>query len=206
GTRKEELSFQNSLCAYVPNGGEAVLDNPYNDLDKAIPDLFQMHVSYLSCEHDGSVLNKWKKTSYPGKDPVFAEASGYDYIRDHLGYRYVIKNTDISYSGLFSSQIQADITIENRGFSPCYRPFDVQLTLESVEGNISSFPISFDTRTIDSMQTQHLSVTFKRSDLPKGDYKLRLKLTDIATKCNIYFANTCVEKDGSAMLGTLHIF
>ena len=58
GTRNEELIFQEKLCQYVPNGGEVTVDNEYNDLDNAITDLFQMHVSYLNSEHDADVLDK----------------------------------------------------------------------------------------------------------------------------------------------------
>ena len=34
--REDELSFQNELCNFVPNGGEVTLDNPLNDLAHAI--------------------------------------------------------------------------------------------------------------------------------------------------------------------------
>ena len=48
----KNLIFQEKLCQYVPNGGEVTVDNEYNDLDNAITDLSQMHVSYLNSEHD----------------------------------------------------------------------------------------------------------------------------------------------------------
>lgn len=205
GTRKEEIAFQSNLCSYVPNGGEAVLANPYNDLAKAIPDLYDMRVSYLSCDHEASVLNKWKNTAYSGEDTVFSGVSGYDYIRAHLGYRYVLTGTQVSFSGLFSSHIQFEITIENRGFSPCYRPFAVQLVLQDKNGNSFQYPVSFDTRTIDSRQSKTCSTFLKRSELPKGTYSLSLKMSDIATKNKISFANASVNEDGSVPLGTLII-
>ncbi len=205
GTRKEEIAFQSNLCSYVPNGGEAVLANPYNDLAKAIPDLYDMRVSYLSCDHEASVLNKWKNTAYSGEDTVFSGVSGYDYIRAHLGYRYVLTDTQVSFSGLFSSHIQFEITVENRGFSPCYRPFDVQLVLQDKNGNSFQYPISFDTRTIDSRQSKTCSTFLKRSELSKGTYSLSLKISDIATKNKISFANASVNEDGSVPLGTLII-
>ena len=34
--REDELSFQNELCNFVPNGGEVTLDNPLNDLAHAM--------------------------------------------------------------------------------------------------------------------------------------------------------------------------
>ena len=60
-TREDELAFQNDLCLYVPNGGEVIIDNVYNDFDNAVKDLSQMHVSYLNSEYDSTVLNKWKE-------------------------------------------------------------------------------------------------------------------------------------------------
>ena len=52
----------------VPNGGEVVLDNKYNDIDNAAKDLASMHVSYLNNAHDLAVINKWKKQTYT--DPM----------------------------------------------------------------------------------------------------------------------------------------
>ena len=70
-TREDELAFQNDLCRYVPNGGEVIIDNVYNDFDNAIKDLSQMHVSYLNSEYDSTVLNKWKETIVNGTDDVW---------------------------------------------------------------------------------------------------------------------------------------
>ena len=36
--RQTELLFQEALCRFVPNGGEVVIDNPYNDLPYAVED------------------------------------------------------------------------------------------------------------------------------------------------------------------------
>lgn len=107
--REDELSFQNELCNFVPNGGEVTLDNPLNDLAHAIQDLSRMHVSYLNSEHDPAVLDKWKAAAYKDKASVFNGLSGYDYIERHLGYRYVIQDT-----ALDSSDFQ--IRLENVGF------------------------------------------------------------------------------------------
>ena len=92
-TREDELAFQNDLCRYVPNGGEVIIDNVYNDFDNAVKDLSQMHVSYLNSDYDSTVLNKWKETIVNGTDDVWNGMSGYDYIKRHLGYRYVLDSS-----------------------------------------------------------------------------------------------------------------
>lgn len=55
--RADELAFQNNLCRYAPNGGEAVIDNIYNDYPSVITDLSTMGISYLNSMHDAAVLN-----------------------------------------------------------------------------------------------------------------------------------------------------
>ena len=88
GNRAQEIQYQNTLCLMVPNGGEAVLDNPYNDIDNAAVDLASMHVSYLNKDHDLSVMNKWSRQIYTGNDAFYGSTARH-FISTHLGYRYV---------------------------------------------------------------------------------------------------------------------
>ena len=71
--REDELSFQNELCNFVPNGGEVTLDNPLNDLAHAIQDLSRMHVSYLNSEHDPAVLDNGKQLLTKTKLPFLTD-------------------------------------------------------------------------------------------------------------------------------------
>ena len=76
GTREDELKFQNTLCQYVPNGGEVVSDNSYNDLQGVI---FKVpnceHVSYVAADEylSGNVRNKLTVADLAAKnDPELA--------------------------------------------------------------------------------------------------------------------------------------
>ena len=114
--RADELTFQDKLCQYVPNGGEVITPNSCNDLDAAIQTLQTMHVSYLNKDYDPDVINKkWKTSLYSGSDLLYHGMIGYDYISCHLGYRYVLTASAFSPG-------QVSITVENKGFSSCYRP------------------------------------------------------------------------------------
>lgn len=192
GTRDEELDFQNKLCRYVPNGGEAVLDNPYNDLDAAITDLSRMHVSYLSCDHDASVINKWKSTT-------FDSMNGYDYIAAHLGYRFVVRKLDSSPSHIKPGII---LTLKNTGFSPSYRNFNTSLILHNEDsGDDISLPVAFDTRTLLPDSTCELTVPV--DSVPNGSYSVTLCMTDPATGLAVPFANTGADSDGQLLCGQL---
>lgn len=205
GTRQEELSFQNKLCQYVPNGGEAVLDNPYNDLNAAISNLSQMHVSYLSCEHDGAVLTKWKHSVYAGeKDDVFNGVSGYDYIAAHLGCRFVVRDINFACAKGFDPTVTFSIAVENVGFSAAYRNFDLDVTLrDNDSGSAVSFPLAIDTRTLLPGTTGR--ITGSSPSLSKGSYSVLLSMTDPATELPVPFANTGVEPDGKFPCGQLTV-
>lgn len=89
-TREQELVFQENTCLSVPNGGEAVLDNPYNDFENAVRDMSRMHVAYLNSAYDPVVLGKWAGTDMAvyGLDGL----SGLDYIERRLGYRLYVSD------------------------------------------------------------------------------------------------------------------
>ena len=201
GTREEEIAFQNTLCLYVPNGGEGVLDNPFNDLTAAIADLSQMHVSYLSCDHDAAVLDKWKASVYKPADPnIFEGMSGYDYIAAHLGYRYVVRQLEIEPSDAATFRL----SIENTGFSPAYRPFETTLLLqENTSGQQITIPVSLDTRTLLPNEIYHITAAIP--SIGTGSYSVTLSMRDPATGCSIPFANNGAETGDGLACGQLNI-
>lgn len=205
GTREDELAFQDDICRFVPSGGEAVIDNPYNNLGNALTDLAKMHVTYLSCEHDADVLNKWKNTVYHGDD-CFDGVSGYDYIAAHLGYRYVVIGSDFTYDALDKNSGVLTLTIKNTGFAPAYRLFDGFLALENMEtGLLLTSPVTLDNRTINSGSQASYSFPVTLAGLPEGDYQLSFFLTDPYTGQLIQFANEGTDAMGRVILGTLTV-
>lgn len=207
GTRSEEIRFQNQLCLYVPNGGEAVLDNPYNDLERAVQDLRQMHVSYLSTDHDSSVLDKWRASQYQGNpgDP-FDGASGYDYIAAHLGYRYVLRDSWMTGTEGFHSQPALHITLENTGFSPAYRSFNTEILLQnSSSGEKISLPVAFDNRTLLPDKPHTLSVSMDITSLTEGTWQVSLSMTDRTTSIPIRFANDGQNSEKEVVCGQISI-
>lgn len=205
GTRQEELRFQDTLCQYVPNGGEVVIDNPYNDLDSAIQSLSVMHVSYLNAEHDLSVLDKWKQTVYTGSD-AFYGCSGYDYIRTHLGYRYRLDASSLHFHSFVEDTATLYLNIANDGFSPAYRKFDTVITVtEQTSGNTFQLPLDIDNRQISSADTAVFSVSLDVRQWEKGTYALTLSMTDPSTGQRIPFANSGYETRSEIPIGTLSV-
>lgn len=205
GTREEELLYQYKLCQYVPNGGEVAIDNEYNDLENAVTDLAQMHVSYLNSEHEEDVLNKWKKSTYTGDD-VFSGCTGYDYVEAHLGYRYFIQESHLDFHSIVGDDATLYLTIANSGFSSAYKKYDTTLLITNQDtGKTKRLETTIDNRRISGND----QVTFKISpdirSLKKGTYTLSLEMKASYTEDCIHFANAGSEDSDSVSVGTLTI-
>lgn len=205
GTRDEELRFQDTLCQYVPNGGEVTINNTYNDLENAVSDLATMHVSYLNADHDTAVLDKWKKSTYI-KDTTFPDTNGYDYIQAHLGYRYVLQDSHFDFHSFAGDSSTFYLIIANTGFAPAYREFTTTLTVTNKDTN-DSFKIenNIDNREITSQDSSIFTTDFDIRPLDNGTYEISLSMQDPATGQPIYFANTGYEDQDTLPLGTLTI-
>lgn len=201
--RQAELEFQQELCKVVPNGGEVVIDNPYNDCPAAYDDLATMHVSYLNHWHHKEVLDKWKATAYQGDNTAFAGVSAYDYIGAHLGYRYVLRDTDVVYN--YKNQTATlSIDISNVGFAPAYRKYESRLLLvNTMDNSTSVVSLDLDNRTWSAGEDTTVSVDIPLADCEDGTYQVYLKLWDTQSGEQIEFGNTMECSGGGYYLGTL---
>lgn len=211
-TREDELAFQNELCRYVPNGGEVIIDNVYNDFDNAIKDLAQMHVSYLNREYDDAVLNKWRKTTVNANaNTLWTGMNGYDYIERHLGYRYALDSSSLKYHPLLDDTGMLTVRIRNVGFSNCYRPLDVTIYVVSgLTGEcVAESTVDTDPRLWNSGETSTFTVPIDIRSLHNENdtntYTLYLKCTDPALDRTILFANTQVLAEYGYELGSITV-
>lgn len=203
-SRSEEIAFQDILCQTVPNGGEVIINNPYNDLDNAIADMQQMHISYINSTYDASVLDKWKQTPYTGND-IFNGVTGYDYIRDHLGYRFVLRSTEII-QDYIRGQVFLRIGIENIGFSKSYRDFSFRLTLLDLRtGETISVTTDETSSCLASGETTYLDIPLAVGDYPDSAYELYWQTTDDTSGEAIFYGNDLDLTEHGYLLGTLLI-
>lgn len=205
GTREEELDYQNRICEYVPNGGEVTLDNEYNNIEPAVADLRTMHVSYLNDAHDLAVLDKWKNSSYT-EDPVFSGCNGYDYVEAHLGYRYVLTDSSLDFHSLLSDTATLFFTIENTGFAPAYKQFEVTLTAANMQtGKEETIATALDNRGISGSDSSIFHQELNIRKWNPGTYEITLSMKDPVTGKIIHFANENETENDSVSVGTLRI-
>lgn len=130
--RDAELAFQDILGSCQPNGGEAIHVSEWNDLTQAIRSFRRMHISYLNADYDSAVWEKWASETV-SEEGVFDGVNGEDYIRAHLGYRYVLTDADLHYSWL-NNTISFSVSIQNKGFAPSYSAITAHVLLLDEEG------------------------------------------------------------------------
>lgn len=123
-SREAELGFQEELCRWVPNGGEAINSNYYNDFENAVEGLRTMRVTYLNQDHDPAVLRKWAKATW--QEGVFKGMDGLSYIQRHLGYRLLIQKARLVPE---ESGPVLGIEMKNVGFAPLYWEPDKEVVL-----------------------------------------------------------------------------
>ncbi len=191
-SREDELAFQNELCARVPNGGEVIHENAFNDFEKAVDDLSAMHVTYLNRDYDREVFQKWaeERVLEPG---CFSGMDGLSYIERHLGYRLLITDVHLGHEPV-KGALSADVTFQNVGFAPLYRDIEVALHLYSEETDeLLSYEVPQNLRKLSGGEQADETLTLHREiplpELSDTKYQIYVSITDCQTGKDIFLAN-----------------
>ena len=164
--REDELDFEEKLCQYVPNGGEALLGEDYpqaGDVKDIIEVLRKMHITYLNKYYDEKLLQLWKNQTWEVAD-VWQNCSVYDYISRHLGYRFWVKDVDVSPSKQGEKNLQVTILIENVGFANIYHETEVFLEYVDAEKRKHKKQLTCDLQSVNSGEIQEFSCEIERME------------------------------------------
>ena len=191
-SRRDELHYQDELCSRVPNGGEVIIPNEYNDIGHAIDDMRTMHVTYLNRGYDSRVFDKWTGSAVE-EQGVFDGMDGCTYIERHLGYRIYIDNVELIYR-FWENRLLVNISLKNAGFAPMYRKPEASLVLRGKEGeSVVRQEIHCDLCTLSGGRDPAASIKIRADiDLNKiqaDKYELYFELLDPSTEKQIQLAN-----------------
>ncbi len=207
-SREEELAFQETLCRSVPNGGEVVVSNPFNDFGNAVRDLSAMHVTYLNRDYDTAVMEKWAAATV-FESGCFNGMDGLSYIERHLGYRLLISEVKLE-RGFFQNQLTVKVFFRNEGFAPLYEEPEVMVSLRDADGGlIASYPAEHNLRDLpggtETEKAGMVQASIPTKALSKGAYKLYLTLKDPVTEKEIFLANTQDSSPYGYCLGEMEV-
>ncbi len=199
--REDELDFEERLCQKVPMGGEVICGDSYlreGTCIDTVDTLKRMHVTYLNRAYDENILKIWKQWRWEEND-VWQKISVYDYIGRHLGYRFWIKDVEVTLVEENKRKISIDITVENVGFANFYHDADVVLEWVDTAGGQHSQKVECDMKSWESGSSQKVSCEIELMDCKMYLYAKR-KLDGR----RIYFANQ-TELSGRVLLGRLRM-
>ncbi|MCR5798431.1 MAG: DUF4832 domain-containing protein [Eubacterium sp.] len=187
--RETEITWLEEQAKHTLFGGEILqndntgsVKNTCNYLEK---EAFRTHTSYLNTQWSEEVINDFKKAKYSGTNEVYKGCSEYEFIRNHLGYRFVIRNLIMSTNIPQNANFTLQANIENVGFANLIKAKKVYIIFKNhdncitipVEKDILKHPI--DPTEWDSAATTNLNISLKLANkLSKGSYETYLRLAD----------------------------
>ena len=236
--REEGVAWLEKYGINTPYGGEALTtaDNyqVINTPEFLAYEGFRTHTSYLNIQWNNKLIESWKKTPFTQKDFDYDPArvdslSGFKYINDHLGYRFVLRESWLSDTVGSDGILRAKLRIQNVGFGNLTR--EVMASLEIHIGYLKPrdganaidlfsynvpLPDSIDFRNVHSRKIEikgaDTVMTFdgnneivieRKIDGYEGSMSAYLKICgDVHCSDNIHFANKVKIPDEGIYIGS----
>jgi len=224
-TRKEGIDYLNRMGTQVFYGGE------YSGAwwwttrfhtwlpENAIPEMYRSHVDYIrgnvfKDEHvsyeNFTYGEDYEYSWFPDNSAYYGETA-WKFIRDHIGYRFVLRASDAKAEG---RNVTLSGKVENTGFSSVINLKKAVLIFKGEDGSLYQTPIDLDVRTWLSCQTTPyaFSATLPEEAAP-GRYEVYLRIslfgiTEEACRLSaIEFANEDIfnEDIGGNLIGEVNI-
>ena len=144
----------------------------------------------VSTTHASWMLNHGAFTGGLGATQLARATTG----AQSLGYTLHVPRATLE-SPQVGKVLQGTVTLENRGVAPFYYPWTVQIAVLDKAGNLNSWPLDWDLRTVlpDSPVTRTFQVPIP--GLPAGDYTLLLGVPNpMAGGHPLKFADTAQDQ------------
>lgn len=207
--RDIEIKWLSNQAAHTPFGGEVTVPgSKYNKIDFAAKEMYLTHTSYLNELWNDKVIAEWKNTIYDekaGTDKKYYGKTAYEYIRDHMGYRFTI--SDIVLPIKPDKGIKIKFNITNDGFGNLLKNKKCELLFVGND-NTHIVPTNINPMQWYTGNTYTVETTVDQV-LANGNYTVYLRLRDPQgdmTRYCVAFANGTYNFDLQANeLGTIVI-
>ncbi len=183
----------------------------------AIPEMYKTHLSYINC----NIFPFYKDFTFTEEFTVdgvdnsaYYGQNVFQFIRDHIGYRFVIRDSKHTAETVQGGNVQVDFRIENTGFANVIPQVQSYVVLEK-DGVFAYAEADIDCKKWYSCQTTENSLNIKLPDnIPTGEWNVLLKLNmatplelNQMTGRSIRFANENVWDSaiGANYLGTVKV-
>ncbi|MDE6583844.1 MAG: DUF4832 domain-containing protein, partial [Anaeroplasmataceae bacterium] len=129
--REVEVNWLSTINTTSPYGGEVTVPgSSYNELNNAVDEMFQLHLSYLNLRWNNQVVDRWKDTKYSGIDPLYKNSTEYSYIKNHLGYRFVLQSLNYRED---ETKMNFTLNVKNVGFGNLLKSKNAYIVFQNEE-------------------------------------------------------------------------
>lgn len=179
--------------------------------ENAVPEMYKTHLSYIN----GNIFQLYKDYTFSEQYDVdgvdnsaYYGQNVFQFIRDHIGYRFVLRKSELSESVEQGGTLDLHFNVENTGFANPIPEQKVEIILEQ-NGNFIRTPVNINSNEWYSCTTSDELLELNLPDsLPTGDWNAYLKITcgnnavDQLNLRSVQFAN---ENTWNASLGANYI-
>ncbi len=165
--------FISDETLYLPNGGETNIEESANaeklaTYEKTISACSTYHWTFCGSSYAQAATGKWRKEGT------------FDEMNRRLGYRYQLRESQISDSVAPAGKCNVTLLIRNNGFAPLYNRRVAYLVLKNADSQYL-LPLQSDPRRwlpngTTAVVNEQLSVP---ADIPVGEYDLYLYMPDV---------------------------
>ena len=235
--REEGVAWLEKYGINTPYGGEALTTaenyQVINTPEFLSYEGFRTHTSYLNIQWNNNLIDSWKKTLFNVKDFDYDfervdSLTGFKYINDHLGYRFVLRESWVTDTVGADGIFKAKVRIQNVGFGNLTWKAPVRLAvLDDLEGSdldVCPTPTYYDLPDIDSRNIHSRTISIAGGDTVmtfdgnneidistklnirgKGRYQVYLKIGDIQfANHEVSGIGSCGEERPAAYLGKFY--
>jgi len=180
--REIEIQWLEKQALHTLYGGEVVASatqgQPLNTAEYMSKEAFRTHTSYLNIEYNNKVIDSWKQEIYNGEDSLYKGQTGYTYIANHLGYRFVLRKSEIQESVKSNEKLNIDLDIENVGFANLVNKKVVSLVFVKND-EVYEVKTNIDATKWNSKEITHINI---EKELPRnmsyGEWEVYLRISE----------------------------
>ncbi len=141
-TRDDFVTWMETQGNYTFYGGEVTRADPdepdyvpemeqWSEGEFAASEMARTHTSYFNSEFNLKILrDKWQNQTYTNADDEYDGETYFKYITDHIGYRLVLRKSELTPSVETGGIAALRINLENVGFARLIRNHTVHLIFE----------------------------------------------------------------------------
>lgn len=176
--REEGVAWLEKYSINTPYGGEALTTasgyQVINTPEFLAYEGFRTHTSYLNIQWNNKLIESWKKTPFTQKDFDYDPArvdslTGFKFINDHLGYRFVLRESWLSDTVGSDGILRAKLRIQNVGFGNLTRKMKASLYVHGMADfgpldTIAALNINKSLDSVDFMKVHSRKIEIKGAD------------------------------------------